>query len=54
MGVVSIGGLMTSTFLTLLVVPIAYTLVDDGQKALARGLRVALDASLRQLGRNRA
>jgi HAE1 family hydrophobic/amphiphilic exporter-1 len=54
MSVVSIGGLMASTFLTLLIVPIVYTLVHDGQKALGRGLRAALDASLRQLGRNRA
>ncbi len=54
MSVVSIGGLMASTFLTLLIVPIVYTLVDDGQMALKRGLRAALDASLRQLGRNRA
>jgi HAE1 family hydrophobic/amphiphilic exporter-1 len=29
MGVVSIGGLMASTLLTLVVVPVAYTLVDD-------------------------
>ena len=54
MSVVSIGGLMASTFLTLLIVPIVYTLVHDGQKALGRGLRAARDASLRQLGRNRA
>jgi HAE1 family hydrophobic/amphiphilic exporter-1 len=50
MSVVSIGGLMASTFLTLLIVPIAYTLVDDAQRAVARGLRSALDASLKQLG----
>jgi HAE1 family hydrophobic/amphiphilic exporter-1 len=36
MGVVSIGGLTASTLLTLLVVPVAYTLVDDAQRALAR------------------
>jgi HAE1 family hydrophobic/amphiphilic exporter-1 len=54
MSVVSIGGLMASTFLTLLIVPIAYTLVHDGQRAVARGLRAALDASLRQLGGGRA
>jgi HAE1 family hydrophobic/amphiphilic exporter-1 len=38
MGVVAIGGLLTSTLLTLLVVPVAYTLVDDAQRGLARGL----------------
>ncbi len=40
MGVVAIGGLATSTLLTLLVVPVVYTLVDDAgrkvQGALAR------------------
>jgi len=54
MSVVSIGGLMASTFLTLLIVPIAYTLVHDAQQAVARGMRVALDAGLRQLGGGRA
>jgi HAE1 family hydrophobic/amphiphilic exporter-1 len=39
MGIVSIGGLTTSTLLTLLVVPVVYTLVDDAQAALARALR---------------
>jgi HAE1 family hydrophobic/amphiphilic exporter-1 len=29
MGIVIIGGLITSTLLTLLVVPIMYTLMDD-------------------------
>lgn len=29
MGVITIGGLLTSTFLTLLVVPVVYTLLDD-------------------------
>jgi HAE1 family hydrophobic/amphiphilic exporter-1 len=38
MGVVAIGGLLTSTLLTLLVVPVAYTLVDDAQRAVAKGL----------------
>jgi HAE1 family hydrophobic/amphiphilic exporter-1 len=36
MGLVAIGGLATSTLLTLLVVPVAYTLLDDAQSALAR------------------
>jgi HAE1 family hydrophobic/amphiphilic exporter-1 len=54
MSVVSIGGLMASTFLTLLIVPIAYTLVDDAQGAVVRALRAGLDASLKQLGRGGA
>jgi HAE1 family hydrophobic/amphiphilic exporter-1 len=36
MGVVAMGGLTASTLLTLLVVPVAYTLMDDAQRALAR------------------
>jgi HAE1 family hydrophobic/amphiphilic exporter-1 len=43
MGIISIGGLTTSTFLTLLVVPVAYTLIDDAQGALVQGI-----AALRQ------
>ncbi|MEN8182779.1 MAG: efflux RND transporter permease subunit [Myxococcota bacterium] len=39
MGVVAIGGLATSTLLTLLVVPVVYTLIDDAQEALRRGAR---------------
>jgi HAE1 family hydrophobic/amphiphilic exporter-1 len=39
MGVIAIGGLTTSTLLTLLVVPVAYTLLDDLQTALERGAR---------------
>jgi HAE1 family hydrophobic/amphiphilic exporter-1 len=38
MGVVAIGGLVTSTLLTLLVVPVVYTLVDDAQRALGGAL----------------
>jgi hypothetical protein len=38
MGVIAIGGLITSTLLTLVVVPIAYTLVDDAQAAVVRAL----------------
>lgn len=45
MGVISIGGLATSTFLTLLVVPVVYTLFDDAASGWLRlmssvGLRV--------------
>ena len=39
MGVISIGGLLASTFLTLLVVPVVYTLFDDAGTFLARVLR---------------
>lgn len=35
-GVVAIGGLATSTLLTLLVVPVVYTLVDDARAGLVR------------------
>jgi HAE1 family hydrophobic/amphiphilic exporter-1 len=38
MGVVAIGGLVTSTLLTLLVVPVVYTLLDDAQRGLAAAL----------------
>ncbi len=34
MGIISIGGLLTSTFLTLLVVPVVYTLVDDAGRVV--------------------
>jgi len=39
MGVVCIGGLLTSTLLTLLVVPVVYTLVDQAQEAVRGALR---------------
>jgi HAE1 family hydrophobic/amphiphilic exporter-1 len=54
MGIVSIGGLVASTLLTLLIVPIAYTLFDDAQQALKRGLGAVVGAGLKQLGRHRA
>jgi HAE1 family hydrophobic/amphiphilic exporter-1 len=38
MGIVCIGGLVTSTLLTLLVVPVVYTLVDDAQRAGNRAI----------------
>jgi HAE1 family hydrophobic/amphiphilic exporter-1 len=38
MGLVAIGGLATSTFLTLLVVPVVYTLIDDAGTVMTRGL----------------
>mgnify|MGYP001273074017 CR=1 FL=1 len=37
MGVAVIGGLLTSLFLTLVVVPAAYDLFDDGQEGFRRG-----------------
>jgi hydrophobic/amphiphilic exporter-1 (mainly G- bacteria), HAE1 family len=38
MGVLVIGGLASSTFLTLLVVPVAYTLMDDAQRLIRNGV----------------
>jgi multidrug efflux pump subunit AcrB len=38
MAVAIIGGLMTSSLLSLIVVPVLYTLVDDAQGFLLRGL----------------
>jgi HAE1 family hydrophobic/amphiphilic exporter-1 len=46
MGVVCIGGLVTSTLLTLLVVPVFYTLVAEAQEALAARTR-RLSAAVR-------
>ncbi len=39
LGTVVIGGLFSSTFLTLLVIPVLYSLVDGGKMGLARRLR---------------
>ncbi len=39
MAIVVIGGLITSTFLSLLVIPVVFTFVDDGVQWLARSLR---------------
>jgi multidrug efflux pump subunit AcrB len=36
MAIVVIGGLITSTFLSLLVVPVVYTFVDDAINAIRR------------------
>ena len=38
MGYLVIGGLASSTFLTLLVIPVAYTLMDDGHRLIKRGI----------------
>jgi HAE1 family hydrophobic/amphiphilic exporter-1 len=39
MGMIAIGGLATSTLLTLIVVPVAYTLIDDAQTIIVGALR---------------
>jgi HAE1 family hydrophobic/amphiphilic exporter-1 len=41
MGVTVIGGMLTATFLTLLVIPCVYTVMDDLGGWFARGLRLA-------------
>ena len=48
MGVVCIGGLAASTMLTLLIVPIAYTLLDDAQRVAGNALRAVRNAGLRR------
>jgi HAE1 family hydrophobic/amphiphilic exporter-1 len=40
LGTVVIGGLLSSTLLTLLVVPVVYSLVDGLKESLSRGKRV--------------
>jgi predicted RND superfamily exporter protein len=47
MGIISIGGMASSTLLTLLVVPVVYTLIDDAQQwaeARVRALRLRFGA----------
>ena len=39
MAIVIIGGLITSTFLSLLVIPVIFTLVDDLREAVLRLIR---------------
>ena len=39
MAIVVIGGLITSTFLSLLVIPVVFTFVDDGVQKLKSLLR---------------
>ena len=54
MAVTVIGGLLTSTFLTLLVIPSVYTLVDDAQSRLAslpRRVRSVFEAARRKPAR---
>jgi multidrug efflux pump subunit AcrB len=41
MAIVAIGGLITSTFLSLLVIPVVFTYVDDLIQLVGRGLRLA-------------
>jgi multidrug efflux pump subunit AcrB len=54
MAIVVIGGLITSTSLSLLVVPVVFTFVDDGVQALQRlrrrGARAAGPAAPRAAG----
>jgi HAE1 family hydrophobic/amphiphilic exporter-1 len=50
MAMIAIGGLGASTFLTLLIVPVVYTLVDDAQSGVLRGWR-ALRGRAGVLGR---
>jgi multidrug efflux pump subunit AcrB len=56
MAVVVIGGLITSTFLSLLVVPVVYTLVDDAKRMLRTRLarRAAAPVALQPEGRTAA
>ncbi len=49
-GIVCIGGLVTSTLLTLLVVPVVYTLVDDAQRAGSRAIARLRGSQARDAG----
>jgi HAE1 family hydrophobic/amphiphilic exporter-1 len=51
-GLTLIGGLTTSTLLTLLVVPVFYTFFDDAQVATGRAIRHALGEPRTEHGRN--
>lgn len=42
MGIVLVGGLITSTVLTPIVIPVAYTLVDDAKKLLRKARRISV------------
>jgi len=46
MAITVIGGLITSTMLTLVVVPVVYTLLDDAQNFFSRRKRVTQEAEL--------
>ena len=48
MGVVCIGGLIASTMLTLLIVPVAYTLIDDAKVRVVSALSPAKRAAARR------
>jgi HAE1 family hydrophobic/amphiphilic exporter-1 len=54
MAVISIGGLVASMLLTLVVVPVAYTLVDDAQAEALRLGRAARTRLLERLARRAA
>ena len=50
LGTVVIGGLFSSTFLTLIVIPVLYSLVDGGKSGLARRFRRAEAADVDTAG----
>ena len=53
MGILIIGGLASSTLLTLLVIPVAYSLVEDSRKWVSRlfgGAKQTQEAPQKQLG----
>jgi HAE1 family hydrophobic/amphiphilic exporter-1 len=53
MGMIAIGGMTSSTLLTLLVVPVIYTIVDDAQALVARGAARGRSAAARSLRRGK-